>query len=265
MEPLSGVARFRVLPVALLAGLAAALTLEARAITIMPLGDSLTDGYSTTYTTGGGYRTNLYTGLTAAGYQVQFEGSSTDNPSSVLKAANETQHEGHPGIFIGGDGVHSGILDNLGAWFSTYQPDIVLLMIGTNDIAQDFEVSSAPQRLGAVLDGITTLDPHAEIIVSTLIYSLNPGVNQLITNFNASLPAVVTSRSNVDLVNNSGLLNVATDYSDTFHLDRQGYDKLGAAFATEVESALAPEPNLKMVISAVLLVFVTSRYLVRRR
>jgi hypothetical protein len=71
----------------------------ASVITIMPLGDSITVGY-----TGipgadvpGGYRNNLYADLTSAGIPIQFEGSTNQLPSPLLAASNETEHEGHSG------------------------------------------------------------------------------------------------------------------------------------------------------------------------
>ena len=46
--------------------------------TIMPLGDSITDGY----TVPGGYRTRLFTGLHKAGFAFTFVGTATDNTGS---------------------------------------------------------------------------------------------------------------------------------------------------------------------------------------
>src|SRR5689334_17727296 len=61
-------------------------------ITIMPLGDSITHGY----TVAGGYRTRLYSDLNNAGFSFTLVGSSTDNPTSVLSQAGQAHHEGHP-------------------------------------------------------------------------------------------------------------------------------------------------------------------------
>jgi prepilin-type N-terminal cleavage/methylation domain-containing protein/prepilin-type processing-associated H-X9-DG protein len=48
----------------------------------------------------GGYRTRLYTNLQNAGYSFTFVGTSADNPSSVLTAASQAHHEGHPGYAL---------------------------------------------------------------------------------------------------------------------------------------------------------------------
>jgi len=57
---------------------------------ILPLGDSITDGFQVT----GGYRTELYKRMTNAGASFSFLGSQTDNPSPTLTAGGQIHHEG---------------------------------------------------------------------------------------------------------------------------------------------------------------------------
>jgi lysophospholipase L1-like esterase len=224
------------------------LTLGASVITIMPLGDSITAGTTGLNTdTPGGYRNNLYADLTAAGYQIQFVGSQNTNPSTLLTANNETAHEGHIGYMIEGgtynNTVYQGLYENIDTWFASVQPDIVILLIGTNDIDQGIEnYADLSDQMGMLLDKITADDPGVEIILSTLIYTTDPTLNMAVTAFNAELPAVAATRPNVTLVDNSNLLDISTDYDSTLHPNEQGYEILGDAFATEVESVLSPEP-----------------------
>src|SRR2546427_13252520 len=62
-------------------------------IRILPLGDSITQGWIVP----GGYRLPLYQLLTNAGYNVDFTGTQTDNGAPGLP---DPDHEGHPGWTI---------------------------------------------------------------------------------------------------------------------------------------------------------------------
>ena len=62
-------------------------------IRIMPLGDSITYGYSS-LSSPGGYRAPLYQLLTNAGFNVDYIGTLTNNPAPSLP---DWDQEGHPG------------------------------------------------------------------------------------------------------------------------------------------------------------------------
>lgn len=89
------------------------------ALRILPLGDSITEGVN------GGYRDVLYTRLTAAGYTVDYVGPRHDQYAS----APDKDHAGTPGWNSGN------VLSAVDGYLATYDPDAVLLMIGTNDLA----------------------------------------------------------------------------------------------------------------------------------
>src|SRR6187551_463913 len=142
--------RRRILGVALAAALTLAGTLTptgaARAesnggVRVMPLGDSITEGTQVP----GGYRIGLWQRLASGRYTVDLVGSQFNGPSSL----GDHDHEGHPGWRI--DQIDA----NITGWLNTFQPHTVLLHIGTNDILQNFNVSSAPTRLSTLIDHIT--------------------------------------------------------------------------------------------------------------
>ena len=67
---------------------------DAQLLRILPMGDSITNGAAFDSPDGsGGYRGPLYDSLTAAGYTVDYVGTTTTN--SELLA--EKEHEGHGG------------------------------------------------------------------------------------------------------------------------------------------------------------------------
>jgi len=121
------------------------------------LGDSITENTC--------WRATVWDNLAAASLtsQVQFVGSMTDNSENcVAKTPNwDLHHEGHAG-FLAINIANSTILEN---WLSAAQPDIVLFMLGTNDV---FSGRSTTDILAAytkmVLD-IRASNPNMMIVV----------------------------------------------------------------------------------------------------
>ncbi len=154
---------------------------------IMPLGDSITLGVN------GGYRNVLYTDLQGASCGVNYVGSQYDQ----YCVAADKDHEGHPGFTIGD------ISTNADAWLASAQPDFVLLMIGTNDIAW-WSAETAQQigaRHAALIDQIFADRPDAWVIVASIppITSQTIAPNsvdraQLGRDLNAQIEANVASR-----------------------------------------------------------------------
>lgn len=111
------------LGLALGAGLATAVAAPAQAesnggVRVMPLGDSITDGFNVP----GGYRINLWQRMAAGGHTVDFVGSGFNGPAAL----GDHGHEGHSGWRIWD-------LDaNITGWMRTSAPRTVLLHIGTN-------------------------------------------------------------------------------------------------------------------------------------
>ena len=141
------------LALTLVAGVIAATATPAQAesnggVRVMPLGDSITDGYNVP----GGYRINLWQRLVAGGYTVDFVGSGFNGPASL----GDHDHEGHSGWRI--DQIDANIV----SWLRTYTPRTILLHIGTNDMNQNYDVGNAPARLSALIDQIRANAPDVE-------------------------------------------------------------------------------------------------------
>lgn len=115
----------------------------------MPLGDSITDGDNIP----GGYRLTLRPGLAAAGLPTDFAGSERNGPSTLA----DRDHEGHSGRRI------DEIAARVDGGLDRARPDVILPMIGTNDMIQDRDVAGAPARLGALLDRIAARRPPATV------------------------------------------------------------------------------------------------------
>ncbi|MEU9791386.1 SGNH/GDSL hydrolase family protein [Streptomyces sparsogenes] len=185
---------------------------RAAGVRIMPLGDSITDGYNVP----GGYRVDLWQKFVAGGRTVDFVGSQSNGPSSL----GDRDHEGHSGWTIGQ------IDNNVVNWLRTYTPRTVLLHIGTNDMYGS-DPAGAPARLSALLDHITATSPNTEVFVATIIPI--SFADSTVRTFNAAIPGIVRSKVNagkrVHLVDMYRALTTA-DLADGVHPNAGGYSKM---------------------------------------
>ena len=173
--------------------------LPTKTMVIMPLGDSITYGVDgnadTALTNNGGYRYPLWRGLMRMGTTADFVGSQSTGPTTTPLVQNKSlfprANEGHPGFRI------DQISAQVAGWLTTYQPHVILLHIGTNDILQNYAVASAPSRLSGLLDQIATADPGATIIVAQLIPLANTALDQEVQAYNAAIPGIVQQKVNL--------------------------------------------------------------------
>lgn len=154
---------------------------EKKPLVIWPLGDSITQGAGFA----GGYRAPLLRHLTKQGYNVRFAGSYDNNATPELSASGNSLHDGHgsyPTMFLLGnlDGTvpvaPAPDTSNGGFWLTgtgeraPIDPDLVLLMAGTNDLGM---FGRSPDETLAtyalLLDRIFTLRPKATVICATLV------------------------------------------------------------------------------------------------
>src|SRR4051812_6467748 len=105
---------------------------------VMPLGDSITWGVGSGNQDG--YRGSLYRRLTAAGVDVDFVGSMHTGHGP------DPNNEGHKGWTI------AELAARVDDWLDTYEPDVILLHIGTNDMVRN--LPDAPLQMSGLLDRI---------------------------------------------------------------------------------------------------------------
>jgi lysophospholipase L1-like esterase len=208
---------------------AAALGSAQRPVRIMPLGDSITDGYRQVPDS---YRRNLYGYLTAAGVRVDYVGSASRG------TGRDNDHEGHSGWRI------RDVQAEIAGWLRDSDPDIVLLNIGTNDIGFADDIRPAPRRLATLIDTILAQSPAVRIVVAEVgvpprtaepgwtPLSARPGwtglpaqrvlQGQRMPAYNAAVPGIVARRGpRVSLVDLSGISPRHTD--DALHPDATGF------------------------------------------
>jgi lysophospholipase L1-like esterase len=222
---------------------------DGTACKIMPFGDSITDGYNGD--TPGGYRVELFRLAHSSGKNITFVGSGTNGPSIVDGVAFPRNHEGHSGWTIAPTGSRSGISTLVATTMPKYTPHIVLLMIGTNDAIDNYQMTTAPDRLGALIDSIYAQLPNVLIVVAQPVPSRgdstkgdDTALSARIKTFNDTIPAVVATRANagkhifvVDMYtpfnpNKTSLLE------DQWHPNLAGYVLLGTQWFSVLQSLL---------------------------
>src|SRR5690349_11031980 len=103
---------------------------KASPCVILPLGDSITHGYSST--DDAGYRSALFKLIVAANQNVTFIGSLTNGPTTVSGKTFPRNHEGHDGFTVT---QITGLVPPAKSFSTT--PHIVLLHAGTNDMTMN--------------------------------------------------------------------------------------------------------------------------------
>ncbi len=215
------------------AGTCALLTAPATAtppVKIMPLGDSITVGSD------GGYRLFLYHLLNDAGHTIDFVGSVSVFGTNWPHLP-DPDHEGHGGWRI------NNIQRNIENWMTTYEPDVILLHIGTNDISNNETARQVTYQLWDLIGDIYAIDPDVELHVASII--LRTGNQQQVRvteQYAAATPYVVEHFAKqgfdcryVDM--HSAL--TAADLEDNLHPNMRGHAKMGLKWFESLDLPVA--------------------------
>jgi lysophospholipase L1-like esterase len=201
--------------------------LSMTAMRILPLGNSITYGYLST--DGNGYRKALFEMLTENEAVVQYIGS--------VQAGNMTdnRNEGHPGA----------VITQIGAFANqslSQRPNVILVMAGTNDMVQSLNVSDAPKRLGALLDGCHTACPDAVILVAQLTPAADPTTQANVNAYNPEIPGLVATKvkngAKVLTVDMTAYVSIE-NLGDGLHPNDIGYENMAKAWMEGLREAVA--------------------------
>lgn len=201
---------------------------------IMPLGDSITES--------SGYRVRLWDKLTGAGYSIDYVGSQS-KPHPDLP---DTDHEGHGGWKI------ADIAGKINGWLGTYQPEYVLLMIGTNDVAwwQDKSGARVAEAHAALVDQILANAPeYTWVLVASIPPESSKSINpnnidraQLVRDFNHAMEEQMQRRSangkKVVFVDVYSRLTMSHISGDGVHPNSSGYEAIAQAWFEKLQTIL---------------------------
>ena len=216
-------------------------------VRIMPLGDSITYGTSSSGTVG--YRRPLYQLLIGVGYGVDFVGSQTNGSPLDF----DRNHEGHSGWRADEirDNLYSPGTDS--GWLKDTPADVILLHIGTNDISQGQSAESTRDEILEILDLIdayeTAKGVEIWIVLARIVNRSTPlgtlGVRTTLLNSliqSMAEPRIIAGDRLV-VVDMESALVYPGDLADTVHPNDTGYGKMAAVWFDALEALLIPVPN----------------------
>ncbi|MBR6070001.1 MAG: cellulase family glycosylhydrolase [Ruminococcus sp.] len=223
-------------------------------IKIMPIGDSITFGYGHT----GGYRKYLDYYLKEKGFsKVDMVGPEGSGSASFSFNGQNVQYDDNHAGYSGYTIVQkypipswgeNGLLEKLKAKnaIKSAQPDIVLLMIGTNDMTANRDLSECETDLHSLLDYILADMPSDGMVFLASIpeFTAYGGNAQRVANYNNTVKKVASdyqsSGKNVQFADVHGCLDGMNDMdSDQLHPTDKGYEKIGKFWAGIVEDYAA--------------------------
>ena len=181
--------------------------------------------------------------LILAGKQkATFIGSAANGPTTVSGQPFPRSHEGHAGWTIDPgynmiSSSYSGISKLVPSPALDGHPDIILLMIGTNDLFAR-ETANMGTRLEALLDKIALNAPHALIVLAKLTPLGHDDPN--LTAYNAKIPGIVQSHAakgqHIICVDMSKL--PVAELTDGTHPTDQGYVYMAGIWYAAIKNLL---------------------------
>ncbi len=152
---------------------------RASVMRVMALGDSITAGVGAfgSHIDDGGYRGALAKLLVKNGYRVKFVGSRSDYSAAI----DDRAHEGWPGYVLrsfpsdpGPGQLYGGLVRKA---IHRYNPDLILLMAGTNDLLRlqkrdgGYTLANIAHSMDLLLDEIFKQKPGVRVIVAPVVAS----------------------------------------------------------------------------------------------
>jgi hypothetical protein len=142
---------------------------------VMLFGDSLTTGFD-------GYRGPLFDVLQLRHIPVDFVGSQK-TPVENAGVGGDPDHESHPAFLIGPNekkdaaGKPANLSDNVELWLSVAKPNVVLLLVGAEELRDPSVAVSAPAAYTALVSRIKAASPGAILILSEVPPNLQRPLN----------------------------------------------------------------------------------------
>lgn len=234
---------------------------------VMPVGDSITDGYWEQ----GGYRKYMWCALAEDGYTgIDLVGPKGSNSETFEYKGKQVYYDGNYAGYSGyaiqqmnGTEARQGILETLqnGDYIRKFSPDIVLLQIGTNDILSAYNdgiTDRLENLITYILDEgcrtvyVTTIPDIDVSLVSDWLWAYGEVkwnstpeafaeiVQGHIDSYNASIKALAAKMQgegrDVRFADIHSVVDMKADLYDGVHPNEQGYEKMGRYWAGVLEA-----------------------------
>lgn len=118
----------------------------------------------------------------------------------------------------------------IGQLVSNYRPEVVLLLVGTNDVAQDYDLPGAPARLGVLVDRLLAASPSVRVFIGGIPQWADPAKKARVDAYNNGVATVANSKGPrvsfvpTQIIGNDPTLELT---SDGVHPSRCGYARMG--------------------------------------
>ncbi|MDJ0955424.1 MAG: SGNH/GDSL hydrolase family protein [Arenicellales bacterium] len=203
-------------------------------VRIMPLGDSITQGYNDSY------RRPLWLALREAGWDVDFVGSMNEGYAGSEESNDyDSDHEGHWGWFA------NEVLERIDEWAARAEPEIVLMHLGTNDIGSGQDISETANEIRQIIQRLRAYNPRIHVLVAAIIPVAHAMAEERIRLFNIQLAALAeeldTTSSRVVLVDQFTGFDARQDTYDGVHPNGKGDNKMSQRWFGPLESLLQTE------------------------
>jgi uncharacterized repeat protein (TIGR02543 family) len=199
---------------------------------ILPLGDSITDGYTVL----GGYRIPLFSTAHAANQHITYVGSLQNGPTTVDGVTFPRNNEGHDGWTI------TQIAGLVPSPALSSSPNIILLHIGTNDMYNGTSVApGAAQRLDSLVGSLVSNAPNALIVVAKIIPNSDSSREPIVQAYNSDLAPYITARiskgQHVVLVDQHANFPTS-ELQDGTHPNTAGYAQMASVWYAAIKQYL---------------------------
>lgn len=185
----------------------------AAPLKVLALGDSITYGKGDRLLNS--YRADLKARLmNGGGFPIDYVGA------VVSGSGQDPESEGHSGWRI------NQIRAEIQQYLLSFEPDVVIIHLGTNDILHNDTLSAAPARLNALINQIEVYRPSAEIFVQQIAGFSDPVLAARGATFNAGVAQMPhLADPGVHLVNQGGVRG--SMLYDGVHPNTYGYQWMG--------------------------------------
>ena len=138
----------------------------AETLRIMAVDDSITHGVSGAKS----YRQSLIGLLEASGCDFEMVGSMTTNlPNTSFESPHEAYAGHRTAHFLTGRQSSFGVNDGISDSMLQFQPDLILLKIGTNDISQNRDINNTLANVDQIVALIFDAEPDSRVVISALV------------------------------------------------------------------------------------------------
>ena len=204
---------------------------ERPTVRIMPLGDSITQGYNDSY------RRPLWFALRKAGWDVDFVGSMNQGYAGSVESGDyDRDHEGHWGWFA------DEVLERIDEWAARAEPEIVLMHLGTNDIGTGQDIPETTDKINQIIQHLRAYDPHIHVLLAAIIPVAHEMAEERIRRFNTQLALLAeeldTPSSRVVLVDQFTGFDARQDTYDGIHPNGGGNKKMSQKWFSALEPLL---------------------------